>query len=333
MHNLRSNSIQDIYPLSPMQQGMLFHTLYEPESAIYFEQSNCRLKGKLDVSAFELAWQRILDSHPVLRTSFVWEGLDDPVQVVNRQVQLPLTQQDWRGLSQVEQHEQLQRFLSADRKEGFAISQAPLMRLALIRLTDYNHEFIWSFHHLLLDGWSAALLWRDVAAFYQAFCRGAEPRLEPTRLYRDYIAWLQQQDLALAKQYWEQTLQGFTAPTPLSVDKVAYHSSKQSEICDEQQIRLSTSTTSALQFLAQEQRLTLNTIVQGAWALLLSHYSGENDVVFGVTVSGRPADLPEVETMVGLFINTLPLRVGVSPEARILPWLKWIQVRQVEMRQ
>jgi len=316
-----------------MQQGMLFHTLHDPGSAIYFVQSICYFQGKVDVSALKLAWQRIIDRHAVLRTSFVWEGVDEPVQVVSRHVQLPLLEQDWQALSQIEQQEELQRFLSADRGQDFELSKAPLMRLVLIRLAGERYRFIWSFHHILLDGWSAGLLWKEISAYYQAFCEGEDLSLEPASPYRDYIAWLQDQDLATAKEFWQRRLQGFTAPSLLPVDRVATRTNAQLYTCDEQQVWLSSSTTAAIQLLAQQQRMTINTVLQGAWALLLSHYSGQVDVVFGVTISGRAAPLPKIETMVGLFINTLPVRVRISPGATILPWLKELQAQQVEMAQ
>jgi surfactin family lipopeptide synthetase C len=330
---VNSKNIETAYPLSPMQQGMLFHTLYAPESGTYFQQLSCTLKGELNVGAFQQAWQQVVDRHPIWRTAFVWDNIEKPLQVVVRQAKVPCSQQDWRGLSSVEQQEQLQAFLRADRKQGFQLSKAPLMRIALIQMDEETYQFIWSHHHLLLDGWSLSLVFKEVFAFYEAFRRGQNLQLKPCRPYQDYIAWLQQQDLTKTEAFWRQVLQGFTAPTPLEVDKASEGLSKQGESYAEQQIELSAATTGALQSLARQHQLTLNTLVQGAWTLLLSRYSGQEDVVFGVTVSGRPATLAGVESMVGLFINTLPVRVQVSPRAYLLPWLKQLQAQQVELRQ
>jgi surfactin family lipopeptide synthetase C len=330
------NKIETIYPLSPLQQGMLFHTLYAPHSGVYFQQINYTLRGNLDMAAFKKAWQLVVDRHPALRSAFIWERRDKPLQVVQQGVNVPWDEQDWRGQPPTEQQERLDALLCADRARGFALNRAPLIRMALIRLTDDTYRFIWGYHHILLDGWSVPLILREVFIAYQAFCRGKSAYLERRRPYADYIAWLQQQSLAEAEAFWRQTLKGFTAPTPLSVDHVVGSSGSRSDESThyaEQRLELPAVTTAALQRFARQQRVTLNTIAQGAWALLLSHYSGEEDVVFGTTVSGRPAELAGVEDMVGLFINTLPVRVRVMPQTSVLSWLKGLQTEQLEMRQ
>lgn len=332
--NLTNKNIEDFYPLSPLQQGMWFHSLYAPETGAYVEQLTCTVQGSLNVPAFERAWQRVVARHPVLRTAFIGEALKEPVQVVHRQVSLSLEQHDWRGLSPTEQEARIEAFLEANRRRGFNLAEVPLMRLALMRLADDAHQFVWCYHHLLLDGWSTRLLLKEVFAFYEAFCRHQNLELKPVRPYRDYIVWLRQQDLKAAEAFWRQTLKGFTAPTPLVVDHaLARALDGEAKSYEEQCRRLSAATTAALQALARQNQLTLNTLVQGAWALLLSRYSGESDVVFGTTVSGRPVDLLGSDAMIGLFINTLPVRVQVPPTAPLLPWLKEFQAQQVELRQ
>ncbi|WP_445246414.1 amino acid adenylation domain-containing protein, partial [Microcoleus sp. OTE_8_concoct_300] len=325
--------MEDLYELSPMQQGMLFHSLAAPESGVYIESLSCTVQGNLDISAFKRAWQKVVERHPVWRTSFYWEGFDKPLQVVNRCVSLPWQQHDWRGRSPVDQQEQLEAFLEAERKRGFELSEAPLMRLALIQMDDDVYEFIWSHHHLLLDGWSLSLVLKEVFAFYEAFCQGQDLHLKRSRPYRDYIAWLQEQDLTVAEAFWRQVLSGLSAPTPLTVDRALGSLSSEVESYDEQEIQLSVAATTAFQSLARQHQLTVNTLVQGAWAILLSRYSGQEDVVFGATVSGRPADLAGVESMVGLFINTLAIRVQVSPQAFLSDWLQQLQAQLVELRQ
>jgi amino acid adenylation domain-containing protein/non-ribosomal peptide synthase protein (TIGR01720 family) len=330
---MKIKNVEDVYSLSPMQQGMLFHSLYSPDSGMYFEQLSCTLNGDLNISAFQRAWQRVVERHPVLRTAFIWEGLDEVLQVVRQEVQVPWEQHDWRGLSPVEQREELKYFLQAERERGFDLSVAPLMHLTLIQVDENTYHFIWSYHHLLLDGWCLSLLFKEVFALYKAFSRGQDLHLERSRPYRDYIAWLQQQNLSQAEAFWRQVLKGFTAPTPLVVGKAVANLSNQQQSYDEQQIQLTAAATQALQSFAQQHQLTLNTLVQGAWVLLLNRYSGQEDVVFGATVSGRPADLAGVESMVGLFINTLPVRVAVSPQAHLIQWLQQLQARQAELRQ
>ncbi|MBC1218684.1 amino acid adenylation domain-containing protein [Nostoc sp. UCD121] len=329
---MNTANIENIYELSPVQQGILFHNLYESESGAYFVQLSYGLRGMLNIAAFERAWERVVAHHSPLRTSFHWEGLDKPLQVVHKQVQLPLEQLDWRGINPDEQQEKFQAFLLSDRQQGFNLSNESLLRLTLICLDDQHYHFIWSSHHIILDGWSGALVFKDFVLLYEALCRGEEITLQSSDRFAGYIAWLQQQDLSQAEVFWRQTLQGVTAPTPLT--NLEVHSlSAQAEKYLEQRLKLSPATTTALKSWAKQHQLTLNTIVQGAWALLLSRYSGEDEVVYGVTVSGRPVDLPTAESMVGIFINTLPLRVKLDGEMLLLPWLEQLQRQLLEIRQ
>ncbi|HVG19311.1 MAG TPA: amino acid adenylation domain-containing protein, partial [Blastocatellia bacterium] len=277
--------------------------------------------------------QRVVDRHPIFRTAFMWEGLDEPVQVVCNGAQLPLEQQDWRELSEARQRQQMEEYLESNRILGFELSEPPLMRLALFRVGDRVHQFVWSCHHLLIDGWSTPLLLKEVFAYYNAFCAGQDLTLELPRPYKDYIAWLQQQDMVEAEKFWRATLAGFSTPTRLLVARPERDTIDQSQAVGEVRRQLSGETVQRLQSFASQHQLTLNTLVQGAWALLLSHYSGERDVVFGVTVSGRPADLKGAQAMMGIFINTLPARMELPGEERLLPWLKSIQARQVDARQ
>jgi amino acid adenylation domain-containing protein/non-ribosomal peptide synthase protein (TIGR01720 family) len=325
--------VEDIYPLSPMQQGLLFHTLMSPRSGMYFEQLTLSLAGPLDAAALRTAWQEMVGRHAVLRTRFAWEGLDAPLQVVERHVELAWEEHDWSRLPSTEQEERLRRLLASDRGREFDLSRAPLTRLALVQMAEDDHRLVWSFHHLLLDGWSLPVVVKEVLRSYQAHTRGNAPELAPVAPYRDYITWLAGQDLAKTEAYWRSELAGFRAPTPLAVDlRMGTAAGLEGEV-GEQNIQLSAAGTERLRTLARRHQLTLNTLVQGAWGVLLSRYSGEDDVVFGATVSGRPAALPTVEAMVGLFINTLPVRVKVAPDQALVPWLRSIQERQVEQRQ
>ncbi len=329
---MRTKNVEDIYPLSPMQQGLLFHAQATPESAMYFVQWTCTLQGKLDLAAYQRAWQTIVDHHPSLRALFIWEHLDQPLQIVRSRVGVPWTYEDWRAVAPAEQHQRLDQWLQADRQRGFDLSHAPLMRVSLLRMAEETHQLIWSFHHVLLDGWSIRLLLQDVFRYYAAFCRGQDVQLEPSRPYRDYIAWLQAQDLAQAEAFWRDKLSGLSTLTPLVIEQ-SRATTAEVEHYGEQQITLSTITTSALQVFAREHQLTLSTIVQGCWAILLSCYSGQQDIVFGSTVAGRPPELIGVEQMIGLFINTLPVRAQVAHDAAVLGWLKELQDQQSEARQ
>ena len=337
----KNKNIESIYPLSPMQEGLLFHTLYEGESGVYFEQLSLTLSGNLNVTAFEQAWGKVVERHPVLRTLFVWENSKKPLQVVRKKVSLPWNNYDWRNLSAVEQEEKFKTFLQVDIDKGFELDKAPLMRNTLIQLTDRTYKFIWSSHHLLTDGWCLPVILKEVSHFYEAFNKeknkGKDLYLTSTRPYKDYINWLQKQDFSTAERFWKRTLQGFTAPTPLVVDRVVQlalqDTLQHQKTYQEKHLRLSEKTTTALKSLAKQNHLTLSTLLQGIWALLLSRYSGESDIVFGATVSGRPPTLSGVESMVGLFINTLPVRVKVSGDTKILPWLQQLQSQHLEREQ
>ncbi|HEY0739193.1 MAG TPA: amino acid adenylation domain-containing protein, partial [Herpetosiphonaceae bacterium] len=325
--------IEDVYPLTPTQQGMLFHTLYTPEGGMYVEQLCCVLRGDLNLAEFARAWQQTIDRHSILRTAIVWEGLAEPLQVVRRDVSLPWTLDDWRDLPPEQQESRLGAYVQADRARGFQLDSAPLMRLAIFRLADDVYQIVWTSHHLLLDGWSLPLVLNEVVSTYLALCQKQPIALAQPRPYRDYIAWLQRQDLAQAERFWHAMLADFQAPTPLVVDSPGADSAAGGAGYAEERLQLSATMTADVTAIARQHGLTLNTIIQGAWALLLSRYSRENDVVFGATVSGRPAGLDGIETMVGLFINTLPVRVTIDPQAALHSWLAALQAQQAELRQ
>ncbi|MBW4660751.1 MAG: non-ribosomal peptide synthetase [Drouetiella hepatica Uher 2000/2452] len=327
-----TDTIQDIYELTPIQKGILFHSLYAPEVGLYFMQTGYSVQGNLNHAAFERALQQLPPRHTILRTSFYWEEADKPLQVVHRQAAIPLEQQDWRGINPVEQQERLEAFLKGDRDRGFDFSQAPLMRITVLRLADQSYEIIQSVHHVILDGWSTSAVMGEVIQLYQALCYGQNLSLAAIAPFKTYLSWLEKQDLVKAEKYWRQALSPIKAPTPLtyleSQDLPALE-----ERYDEQQIKLSAATTTALQSLARHHQLTLNTLFQATWALLLSRYSGQESVVYGCCVSGRPAELNGIESMVGVFINTLPIWVDVHSEQALMPWLKQLQAQLVEMRQ
>lgn len=326
-------NVETFYPLSPMQEGMLFDTVYATGAGVYVAQISGRLLGEIDLPVFTRAWQHVVDRHQILRTFILWEGVQRPVQVVRHEAALVPELLDWRDVLAAEHDARLQEFLAADRARGFVLTQAPLMRVTCIRLAEDAYQFVWTFHHMVLDGWSVFLVLGEVAACYEALLRGQTPQLKPTRPYRDYIVWLQQQDAAAAEAFWRAQVGGISEPTTLGTPKQGTSGGAAARRkTAEQQVSLPAATTAALQTLARTHRLTLNSIVQGAWALLLSHYTKREQVVFGTTVSGRPPELPGIETVVGLFINAIPVRASVAPGARLLPWLADLQARHVEAR-
>jgi amino acid adenylation domain-containing protein/non-ribosomal peptide synthase protein (TIGR01720 family) len=321
--------IEDVYPLSPLQEGLLFHSLYEPGSGVYVQQLLCRT-GDLDEETFAAACREALAAVPVLRTSFHWHGLSRPVQVVHGALEPVVERDDWRALPASEQSRRLEILLREEREGSFDLSRAPLMRWRLVRITEEQHWLLWSSHHLLLDGWSLYAVIAELLSIYADLRARRAPQPRRRRPYRDYIAWLERRDGAAAEAFWRRELAGFTAPTPLGLGhepagEAAGSASRHSQLPEE--------LSAGLRELAGRHQLTLNTVVQAVWALLLAHQSGERDVVFGGVSSGRSAPLAGIEEIVGLFINTLPVRSEVVPGARLSHWLRGLLERQVEARQ
>jgi amino acid adenylation domain-containing protein len=326
-----NRSVEDIYRLSPMQHGMLFHSMYGSDSTAYFAQVGCRIEA-LDVNAFQRAWEEVVKRHSVLRTEFLWEGLQEPVQVVQKQIALDWTQEDWRLLQPADQEVKWQEYLKQDQQVAFDFRKAPLLRLTLMRVAEDSYLFAWIDHHILLDGWSHQILLGELFALYEAYSKGQEPELRPAGLYREYIAWLQKQPQDEAEAFWRKELQGFSAMTSMRIGR----ESRSSECADDDgriARKLAPELTENLVSLARSHQLTMNSIVQGAWGILLGRYSGENDIVFGTTVSGRSCPVRGMESMVGLFINTLPVRVLLKSDEGIGEYLKRLQERQTQARE
>jgi amino acid adenylation domain-containing protein len=316
----------DVYALSPMQQGILFHSLYEPESGVYVEQVTWRIGGRFERAALERAWRQVVERHPVLRTAFFWKGLDAPHQVVREAVDLPCERHDWSALDESQRQERWTALQDDDRRRGFDLSAAPLLRLTEIRWSEDLYQFLWTYHHLLLDGWSVSLVLGELFQLYAAFSTGRRIELGEAPSYRDYIAWLERQDAQEAETFWRSTLAGVSA-SPLPRDDLDVASRQEKRYLA---LRSRLHGGEELLRLARRYQLTPNTLFQGAWAVVLSRYSGQRDVVFGSVVAGRPPGLPGVESMVGLFINTLPVRVALAEERRVADWLQELQARQIE---
>ena len=324
-------AVEDLLPLTPLQEGMLFHRLVGGPDDVYVDQAALLLDGVSDPDAFAAAWQRVADRTPALRTSVVWEGVPVPLQVVHRCARIPVTQLDLRAAGPQERADRVAAVREEDLARGVDIAAAPLMRLTLIRLPDARMHLLWTSHHLILDGWSLAQVLTDVFEEYAALSTGAEPRPAARRPFGEYVRWLAEQDAEAARAHWRGVLDGFATPTPVPVDRVrrGVHQARSAGV---HPAGLSEEVSQRLARTARQAGLTLGTVVQGAWALLLSRYSAERDVLFGTTVSGRPDDLPGVESMIGMFINTLPTRVTVDGERTAAAWLRDLQEAQAEAR-
>ncbi|XXX76186.1 amino acid adenylation domain-containing protein [Sorangium sp. So ce134] len=325
--------IEDVLPLSPMQQGMLLHTLLEPGSGIYLMQDHYHIDSEVDATKLADAWAEVARRHSSLRAQFVWRQERKMLQVIRRDPPVPLEQLDYRGLDEAEQRRRLAALLRLERERGFDMGRAPLWALRLVRLGEARYELVISHHHIIMDGWSWGLVWLDVCAVYQDLLDGKSPRRPAAPSYREFIAWLEEKDPEAAARYWRAVLAGFEEATPLPFDRAPAPEAGVSRI-DAVRSTWSEAETRALTELATRHGLTTNTFLQAAWALTLSRYSGRRDVLFGVTVAGRPPELPELQRAVGLFINTIPLRLSLPDErVRVSEFLQALLEQNVEMRQ
>ncbi|WP_394839236.1 amino acid adenylation domain-containing protein [Pendulispora rubella] len=328
--------IADVYDLSPMQQGMLFQYLYASKTTMYRERLHCQLRGPLDVNLFRKAGQWLVTRHAALRTCFSWERRDKLLQIVLENAELPWEYNDLRALSPEARQLCLGQIVDLIDEEQFDLAQAPLFRITVVRTEDELHHLVVSYHHIIMDGWSAGVAISELFSAYDALVQKRPLEVSPVRPFRDYIIWLRQQETSAAEAYWRKKLEGFVAPTPIGFDRaVAATSGAGSRGGSHQhrEIFLSAETTAGMDAFARTHRITQNTLLQGAWAWLLGAYSGEQDIVFGAVTSGRPSDLTGVESMVGLFVNSLPNRIQVDPDAQLVPWLQEILKSQVEARQ
>ncbi|MEO8817493.1 MAG: amino acid adenylation domain-containing protein [Paralcaligenes sp.] len=311
-----ATDIEAIYPLSPMQETMLVHTLAAVRSEINFEQSCMRIHGRLDHEAFRHAWAIVFDRHDVLRTAFHWRGLARPLQVVHQTVPLPLTTQTWPAFDSTK----LDEFLAHDRERGFDLEQAPLVRLSIIQVAADDAYVVSSFHHLLVDGWCLGRLEREVRAAYETYRSRRPPLFDTPVPYQSYIAWLAQADNTDSQRFFANLLSKLpdrrrlfpAAKNPASAFTTARRT-------------LDRMASRALVAFARRRGLTLATTLHFAWAVWLGARLGSEDVVFGTTVSGRPSSVPGVERIVGLFINNLPIRLRLSHDARPAERLEVLQ--------
>ncbi len=328
-----TGNIEDVYALSPLQEGMLFHALYEPEGGAYLDHMVCEMRavGGLDRAAFEEAVQGVVDRHQALRTAFTSKLRDRPRQVVLRRVRVPLLEEDWRGLSPGEQRARLAEFLEEDRRRGYDLSKPPLMRIALFRLEEEVYTFAFSYHHIIMDAWSMPTVIGDLLGFYRARANGGDAGAAPARPFRAYIDWLARRDLGRGEAFWRRELADFDTPTPLGGERVLEEMAPGSQ--DVVEAELPPATAAALVAEARRHGLTPTTLVMGAWSLVLGRFANERDVLFGTVVSGRPPELDGVESMVGLFTNTLPVRARWSGAEAAHAWLQALQGRLFEARE
>jgi len=335
-------NIQSLYPLAPLQESFLWNSLQNGSQSglLHMRGTLC---GELDLSLLKQAWYQVIDRHPALRSAVHWEGLSQPLQLVEKRIELPWQVLDWRETTPKQVADRITELLEKDKevppqetgKKGFALSQSPLIRLTLIRTADLTCELIWTCHHLMIDGWSGTVVINQVLDCYDSLRQGhALPSSNVTASnaiasYQDYIRWRNHQSSTAAQQFWKAYLNNFTpAHWPNSASATPSPSSPLSS--QSLQLTLNNKHTLPLQAFLRSHRLTFNTLIQATWTLLLYSRSGQHDLAFGATVSGRQADLPGIDSVVGLLINTLPVRIKIAADETVTDWLQSIQQQQAE---
>ena len=334
-----ASAIEDVYPLTPMQEGLLLHTLLEPGTGLYYMQDRYRINSALDPERFAQAWQAVIARHEALRASFCWNVGEDMLQVIHKPGSTPIEYLDWSADPEAEQEPRLQALLKAEREAGFdLLNQAPF-HLRLIRVGEARYWFMMSNHHILIDAWCRSLLMNDFFDIYMALGEGRDAQLATPPRYRDYIAWLQRQNLNEARQWWQHNLQGFERTTPIPSDRPflrEHAGGSGGMVVGDCYTRLDARDGAQLRELAQAHQLTVNTFAQAAWALVLRRLSGERDVLFGVTVAGRPVEMPEMQRTVGLFINSIALRVKLPEDDQrcsVRQWLSRLLDSNMQLRE
>ena len=322
------------YPLSEIQKGMVFHTLQYPGSGLYIQQLIGNFHEELDISAFSWAITRLLQRYANLRIHITFGQQGHPIQVVNQKVAIRLKQRKWDRFRSASQDEKFEAFLEKDRQEGFTLEQAPLMRMTLFRLADRHYKFVWTSHHLLFDGHSRVILLKELFALYQSKRQGHPPELPNPPSFWPFIDWLSSQDFNAHKNVWQSRLQGFQAPTPLTLEVPQTSSPPPEKVCT-YSFSCSQTFTAQLVNLCDTTATTLNTLLLASWAFILSRYSGQSEVVFGVTRAGRSCPVQGMTNIVGLCINTLPIRIAVPSQLLLPEWLKmvrseWMSLRDLE---
>lgn len=326
---MATTNIEDVYELSPLQQGMLWHSLHDGAADMYLSQQTYTVDGPFDLDILVLAWERMVTGHPALRSSFHWDSLDKPLQVVHRELELPVFRHDWTDWDEERQEKELERFRAEDRAVGFDLAVAPLQRLHLIRRGEQRHSLVWTYHHLLLDGWSIPVFMNELMAHYRSMALGT-PAPPPAPPFRSYIGWLQRQDLQGAREFWTRTLAD-VRPCPL-IGLAPTDPERGTGEVERPTVPLPPDLGRGLRETAARHQVTLSTVVQACWAIVLQHLTGQTEITFGCVSSGRPPELPQVERIVGYFANTLPLTVTVPEQGELGPWLRDIQSAYTERR-
>ncbi|UCH97366.1 MAG: non-ribosomal peptide synthetase, partial [Candidatus Aminicenantes bacterium] len=313
----KEREIEKIYSLTPMQEGMLFHFIKDKGSTAYFDQYLLTLRGEIDKALLEKSLNTIIKRHEVLRTLFVYEKIQKPKQVVLKDVGLEIDFVDISHLSEAKEKKYLEEFKRQDREKGFDLTRDIPMRVFLFKPGRGFYRLLWSFHHITMDGWSFSIFLKELIQTYQGLRKGESFPLEPvSRSFRDYVRWLEKQDRVEGLKYWQEYLEGYEQPAGLHKPGKAMSDENHQYKEEKHGFKIHEELTTGLTRTAASHQVTINSVFQVLWGLLLQKYNNTNDVVFGTVVSGRPPQIQGIENMIGLFINTIPVRIKTGLHQR-----------------
>ncbi|WP_218936580.1 non-ribosomal peptide synthetase [Bacillus cereus] len=319
--------IENVYPLTPMQKGMLFHSLLNSQSEAYFEQVRFNVQGSLNIKGFLQSLEQLAQRHAIFRTNFVNAWNDEPLQIVYRDRKINLHYEDLQEMDELSRKERIEKYTTEDKEKGFNLAEDGLMRMAILRVEEQTYHVIWSFHHILMDGWCMPLVTREIFEIYYAMQGRREPELTVVTPYSEYIEWLEAQNQEEASKYWNDYLTGYEGQTELPKTTSSVRDEKY--ILKHLTFDLDKELTERLKQVASENQVTINILMQTVWGMLLQKYNSSQDVVFGSVVSGRPADIPGIENMIGLFINTIPVRIHCDAKESFVEVMKKHQKQAV----
>ncbi|UCH98454.1 MAG: hypothetical protein JSV88_16855 [Candidatus Aminicenantes bacterium] len=326
MQKLEKKNIEDILSLTPMQEGMLFHYLEDPGSDFYFEQLSLDISGDIEIPAFEQAWNFVIETNEMLRTVFRWEKVERPMQIVLKKYKLQPRYYDCSepGGDARDKKQVLEEIKERDRKEKFDLRDVPF-RVTLCRIDRGRYEMIISNHHILYDGWSNSIIIKEFLQAYSDLSRGKIPIRPLKHKFKEFVQWVHTQDTRLQESFWRGYLEGFKSPTPLPITPKRRKTSRDVKQIEGYKMKYLPGLKSEIQHFIQENKVTFATLLYSSWGILLQKYNNTQDVVFGTTISGRPGRIKGIENIVGLFINTLPLRVQTYEKEKIPELLRRIQ--------
>ncbi|MBN9344325.1 MAG: hypothetical protein J0H87_08195, partial [Holosporales bacterium] len=325
-----SRPIESLYPLSPMQSGFLSTAIRFNGPDPYLRQNLFELKGNIKPSFIKEAWQSVIENEPMLRTGFIWDNISKPLQFILADLKIDWKEHDWEKIPERLHQNKLQDLINLDYETSFDLKNPPLVRFNLIRLASNRYWLLWSIHHIIVDGWCSSILIKKFIMAYEQLSAQQKIILPKTTPYQEYIEWIENQNLEKAEAFWKDALEG-AKPTRLS-RKIIKETNNRSQY-DHFHMELSQEKTELLMKIASKTEMTPSSLIQAAWAILINKYTNQSDITFGVTVSGRAISLPHIDEMIGLFINTLPLRLKILPENDIMDILNQIKEKMLEIQQ